>query len=406
MGVRKKFLSSMQQISCCVMRMKKIDITEKYTGRGSVLHLAEIIRNEGLHKVLIAASETVVKKGMTQNLERRLADYGIDFIYFTDINGSVNSAAIEKGYQIYRSCQCDSVMAIGGGTVIDCAKLIALKAANPSKNMTYFMDFTATPQKAVPLYAAPTTPGSGSEISLLSFYTDQKGKKCPVLTSQFVPRVAALDPDFLSGLSSELIAYSGMSTLTRALEAYISTYSERFYRDTVNAPKACRMVFENLYDAYIDRDNINARLNLLKASYYAGLSYRRASGGYIQALANRMSELYGIHHGKADAVFLPLILEEYMPDIKSDLSAIAYHCDFTDDRTAETENAFRLIEQIKDLNQMLGIPETLTELQDTDIGRIVKRAQNDARFCGCPKIFTDSELETMLFDFSYKRNAG
>lgn len=406
MGIRKKFLSSMQQISCGIMRMKRIDITEKYTGRGSVLNIADIIRNEGARKVLIVSSETVRKNGLTKGFEDRLTEYGVEYVFFSDLNGCVNSETLDKGYSIYTSENCDTVMAIGGGTVIDCAKLIALKASNPSKNMSYFMDFTATPQKSVPIYAAPTTAGSGSEISLLSFFTDSKGKKCPVLSAQFVPRAAALDSDFLKTLTPELIVYCGMSTLTRAIEAYISTYAERFYRDTVNAPKACRMVFENLYDAYIDSDNINARLNLLKASYYAGMSFRRSSGGYIQALSNRMSELYGIHHGKADAILLPLILEEYMPDIITDLSAIAYHCDFTDDKNAETENAFRLIEQIKDLNQMLGIPDTIAELKDTDISLIVKRTQADARMCGCPKILTDTELETLLFDFSYKKISG
>ncbi len=388
------------------MKLKKLYLTEKYTGSGSVLHIADILKAEGAGRVLIIADSNVYRRGLTASFEKKLTEYGIRYAVFAEDRLCVNSETLERVLDRYTENICDSVMAIGGGTVMDLAKLTALMAANPTRNISYFLDFTATPKKAVPLYAAPTTPATGSEVSLLSFYTDSSGKKCPVLSSEFVPRAAALDPDFLMSLSPEMIAYCGMSTLTRAVESYISTYSERFYRDTVNAPKACRMVFENIYDAYIDSENKNARLNLMKAAYYAGISFRRASGGYVEALSNRMSELYGIHHGKADAVLLPVILEEYMPQAVSDLSAIAYHCDFTDDRSKEVQNAFRLIEQIRDINSMLGIPEYIDELSDTDISLIVKRAQADARLCGCPRIFTDSELEHILFDFSYKKNAG
>ena len=396
MEIRKKFLSSMQQISCCIMRLKKVYITEKYTGAGSVLHIAEIIRNEGANKVLIVSGNTVKSLGLTGKFENKLTEYGIKFDYFTEINGSVNAECLVRGYEKYCSSGCDTIMAIGGGTVIDCAKLIAIKASNPNKGISYFMDFTAKPRRAVPFYAAPTTAGTGSEVSFLSFYTDSKGKKCPVLSSEFVPRAVALDSDFLMSLTPEMIAYCGMSTITRAVEAYLSTYSERFYRDTINAPKACRMVFENIYDAYIDPENITARLNLLKASYYSGIAFRRSAGGYAEAIANRMSELYGIHHGKADAILLPLILEEYMPEINRDLSAIAYLCDFTDDRDEEMQNAFRLIEQIRDLNQFFNIPENIPELQDKDIDLIIRRTQADAKMCGCPKILADSELEAIL----------
>ena len=404
MRIRKKFLTSMQMMSCGIMKLKKVGITERFNGPGSVLQLADIMRTDGCNKVLIVSGKTVKEKKITDPFVKKLHEYNIDHEFFVVPGGKFNSQSFEEGYRTYVRSSCDAVMAFGGGTVIDCAKLIALKAANPSKNMTYFTDFTAVPKKAVPLYAAPTTPGSGSEISMLSFYTDEKGHKLPVLSSEFVPGAAALDPDLMMTLPPELIAYCGMSTLTRAIESYISTYSERFYRDTVNAPKACRMVFENLYDAFIDTDNKTARLNLLKASYYAGISFRRSAGGYIQAISHRMSELYGIHHGLADAVLLPYILEEYMPEVVEDLSVIAYHCDFSDDKDAKVENAFRIIEQIRDLNQMLGIPDYIAELQDTDVPLIIKRTQNDARLCGCPKILMDSDLENIFSVLLYNKS--
>ncbi len=403
MGIRKKYLSSKQQIACSIIRMKKLHIAEKYTGSGSVFHIAEIMRNEGARKVMIVTDETVADLGHTIKFENKLHDFDIEYTRFTDTGGKVNDECLEKGFDHFVSEKCDTVMAIGGGTVIDCAKLIALRAANPSKSMNYFLDYTSSPKQAVPLYAAPTTACSGSEVSLIAFYTDQKGRKCPVFSPELVPRAAALDPDFLYTLDPELTAFCGMSTLTRAIESYISTYSERFYRDTLNAPKACRMVFENLYEAVLDTYNITAKMNLLKASYYAGISFRRSTGGYISALANRMTELYDIPYGRACSVFLPIILEEYMPEIITDLAAISYHCDFTDDRNTEVENAFRMIEQIKDLGILLNLPDHFEELLEKDIGLIIRRTQNDVRICGCPKIFTDAELESVLYDLAYKR---
>lgn len=406
MKFKKKFLTSMQLMSCGIMKLKKPDITERFNGSGSLLQLADIIKADGGKNVLIVTSSSIIRLGLAEGFANRLSEYGIGCTVYSDLNGTVNIDTVENGLSAYESNNCDTITAIGGGTVIDCAKLIALRAANLGKNIKYMMDFTAVLKKAVPLYAAPTTVGSGSEISMLAFFEDEKGKITPVLSAEFVPRASALDPDLLITLSPDQTAYGAMDALTRAIESFTGTYSERFRNDTQNAPKSCRMIFENIMTAYTEPENKNAKLNLSKASYYASISFRRACGGYVHCLAHRLQELYGIPHGKANAILLPYILEEYMPAIKSDLSVLAYHCGLTENKETELENAFRFIEKIRDVNKAIGIPEYIDELQDTDIDLIVRRTQNDAKLTGCPKIFSDLELKNFLFNFSYKKNAG
>lgn len=405
MKITKKFLTPMQLMSCGMMKLKKIGITERYNGSGSLLQLADIMAADNCKKVFIAVSNTVLECGTITGFTDTLKEENIEFVIYTVPNSNVDSESVEKGLVLYEENNCDSVAAIGGGTVIDCAKLIALRAANPSKNLHYIMDYTAVLKKSPPIYAAPTTLGSGAEISMIAFLTDSKGKKYPVLSSEYVPRAVSLDPDLTDTLPPTLIAYGGMSSLTRAIESYIGTFSERFYGDTQIAPKACRMIFENLLTAYKDPDNQTARLNLLKASHYAGVSFRRASGGYVYALANRFEELYGIPHGKSCAVLLPYLLEDYINDIKKDLSTFSYHCGFTQNKNAELENAFIFIEKIKELCHQLNIPDYIEEFRSEDTDLIVKRAQADARMTGTPKIFSDNELKSFLINTVYRKKA-
>ncbi|MGN0583513.1 MAG: iron-containing alcohol dehydrogenase, partial [Oscillospiraceae bacterium] len=126
MRIRKKFLTSMQMMSCGIMKLKKVGITERFNGPGSVLQLADIMRTDGCNKVLIVSGKTVKEKKITDPFVKKLHEYNIDHEFFVVPGGKFNSQSFEEGYRTYVRSSCDAVMAFGGGTVIDCAKLIAL----------------------------------------------------------------------------------------------------------------------------------------------------------------------------------------------------------------------------------------------------------------------------------------
>lgn len=405
MRVRKKFLTSIQLVSCGFFKLKKIRSAERYNGAGSVLHIADILKADGMKNVFIAAGSSVIKFELLSNFLEKLNEYNIKYTIFSDGAAVPSEENIEKGLKIYLEKGCDCVFAAGGGKVIDCAKIIALRAANPSKNIAYIADYTAVLKRAVPLYAAPTTAGSGSEITMFAVVTDSKGRKLPIISSEFIPVASALDPELMVTVPCDVTAYTGMDALTHAIESYISTFSERFYKDTQKAPNACRMIFENLYKAYSEPHDLAARLNLSKASYYAGISSRRACVGYVHAAAHRFEEFYGIPHGRANAVLLPYFLKEYMPEIAADLSELAFHCGFVENKDDEENNAFIFIDKIKELSRQTCIPEYINELDEKDFKPIIKRTQAEAKMLGCPKILSDTVLKNILMSIYLKKSA-
>ncbi len=383
------------------LKSKSLLPTENYSGPGSLLILADRIINDQNKHLFIVSSKTIVRKGLISQFTNKLEMRGIVCTVFTRTKSDPDVECVESGVAMFNGNRCDSVLAVGGGSVIDCAKVIALRAGNPGKSIKKISNYLTSIKRPVPLYAAPTTAGTGSEITMFSVIKDSSvQKKFPVVRASSVPLAIALDPDLCISLPPDVTASSGMDALTHAIEAYISTFSDKFYRETQKAPGACRMIFENLYASYVMPENKKIRLNMLKASYYAGISFRHTGTGYIHSMAHRLGELYGIPHGYANAVLLPHFLEAYMPEIQRDLSALSFHCGFTENKLYQKQNADIFIREIQKLNKQLNIQTRIPQLKRKDFEIIVKRTQAEAKIQGCPKILTDQTLREILISIS------
>ena len=384
-----------------LLRSKTLLPTESYSGPGSLIILGDRIINDGNKRLFIVSSKTVSRTGMLSSFTRKLESKGIVCTVFTRTKPDPDIECIESGLAMYNGNRCDSVLGVGGGSVIDCAKVIAMRAGNPNKSIRKISNYLTSIKKPVNLYAAPTTAGTGSEITMFSVVKDSSvQKKFSIVRSSSVPLAIALDPDLCVSLPPDVTASSGMDALTHAIEAYISTFSDKFYRETQRAPGACRMIFENLYASYIMPENKKIRLNMLKASYYAGISFRHTATGYIHSMSHRLTELYGIPHGYANAVLLPHFLEAYMPEVQRDLSVLSFHCGFTENKLYEKQNADIFIREIRKLNKQLKIQSKIPQLKRKDFEIIIKRTQAEAKVQGCPKILTDQELREILISIS------
>ena len=397
MKTKKSSITPLQFISYNWFKLKRFDEPDKYSGEGSVNELADRLIKDNVKHVFIAASRSLMHLDLLSVFIQRIQSHSIKYTVFTDIQSDPTIENIEYGLKIYNGNKCDCILAAGGGSVIDCAKIIALRASNPNKSVIQMTNYFSNLKKSVPIYVIPTTSGSGSEVTMFSVITNtEEERKYPVLTSKFMPRAVALDPDMYVNLPQKITAYTGMDALTHAIESYISTFADEFPEDKKKAPYACKLIFENLYTAFISPDNKDARLKMAEASYYAGIAFRRISTGYVHAIAHRIGELYHVPHGCANAILLPYILEEYMPAVGPDLAELSEYCGFSNYNTSDNNSSYLFINKIKELNKQLGIPDKFTCLDEKDFDLIIKRSNAEARLEGRPVRFSSSELKKIL----------
>ena len=291
-------------------------------GSGSMGKLPQIVKLDGVKKVLIITTAGFVKRGSIKGLLIGLEKEGIHYAIYDKVKPDPTIDSIEKAVNIYGMEVCDGIIAVGGGSVMDCAKVVGARIAKPKKRIRQMVGLLKIRKKIPPLYAVPTTAGTGSETTVAAVVTDSTTHyKYAISDICLIPKYAILDPLLTCGLPQQMTATTGMDALTHAVEAFINKYNSKESRQY--ALDAVGLIFGNLTRAYDNGDDIQARDNMLKASFYAGVAFTRAYVGYVHAIAHAVGGLYGIPHGQANAVILPVVLEAYGTSIQHDLSILA-----------------------------------------------------------------------------------
>ncbi|MGK7295073.1 MAG: iron-containing alcohol dehydrogenase [Candidatus Wenzhouxiangella sp. M2_3B_020] len=266
------------------------------------------------------------------------------------------------------------MLAIGGGSAIDAAKVIAAKVTSkkPVARLTGILKLKAP---TLPLYAAPTTAGTGSEVTLVAVLSDREARiKRPVVDPKLVPTAAALDPRLTVGLPPAVTAASGMDAMTHAVESYLSRHATQ---DTDRlALAAVRMIARHLPRCFADGNDLEARQALLIAASYAGSAFTRANVGYVHAIAHQFGARFHTPHGLANAIVMPYVLEYTRPAVERRMADLARAAGIEGEPDAVL--ADRFIQHIRDLNAELGIPGYLQDLTPSDVPRIAKAALKEA----------------------------
>lgn len=366
------------------------------SGPGSVRQLAENITNRGRKHVLVVTDKVLMDLKLLDGLFESLQQNGIRYTVFDDVQPNPTIANVEEGRKIYKANNCDSLLAFGGGSPMDCAKAIGARISNPYfsvRNMKgLFRVFLPIP----PLFCVPTTAGTGSETTIVAVISDpETHEKFAINDLKLIPKVAVLDPELMTGLPPHITATTGMDALTHSVEAYIGVNGTQFTDE--HAESATRLIFENLETAYHDGGNMTARHNMALASFYAGVAFTRAYVGYVHAIAHNLGGLYGVAHGLANAVILPHVLEFCRKDAEKKLAQLAIAGGIgTRDESAETLSR-RFIEKIKTMNANMEIPTVIKELREKDIPLIAKRALKEAHpDYPVPRFMTLPECEALI----------
>lgn len=278
---------------------------------------------------------------------------------------------------------------------MDCAKAAAARVTNPKIPVKKMRGVLKLHHKLPPFFAVPTTAGTGSETTLAAVVTDTAThEKNAINDPRLKPKFAVLDPELTVGLPPHITSTTGMDALTHAVEAYIGKSNVK--STEAYAEKATKMIFENIETAYADGKNIDARNNMLKASFYAGQAFTRAYVGYVHAIAHNLGGHYGVPHGLANAIILPYVLEYYGESAHKRLAKLAVIAGVKTDGT-DKEKAEAFIEAIKTLNKNMNIPDKFDMVQEKDIPVIVERALKEGNpLYPVPKIMDKADCEAVI----------
>ena len=227
----------------------------------------------------------------------------------------------------------------------------------------------------------------------ISVITDAETRyKYAINDFPLIPRYAVLDPKVTLSLPPFITATTGMDALTHAVEAYIGNSTT--YGTRKDALLAVKLIFENIDTAYTDGSNVEARRNMLHASFYAGCAFTKSYVGYVHAIAHSLGGEYNVPHGLANAVILPMILEAYGRTIHKKLARLAREAGVADADTPVDEAAAQFIQAIKDMKKRFGIGDTIPEIRETDIPKLAHYADKEANpLYPVPVLMNASELE-------------
>jgi alcohol dehydrogenase class IV len=347
-------------------------------GPGSSIDLCHHIAAEGHKKVLMVTDTMLVKLGLLDGMKAELERRGVACIIYDGVKPDPTVEQIEAGFEVLKKNGCEAILAVGGGSSIDAAKVIGARAKNnkPVIKMTgLFRVFWGM----LPLYVVPTTAGTGSEVTIAAVVSDpEQQRKLPMMDLKLMPTAAALDGALMTGLPPPITAATGMDALTHAVEAYISRNA--FKRTDEKAIEATQLIMRNLPTAFSDGRNIEARQNMARASHLAGIAFTQAGVGYVHAIAHNFGARYHTPHGLANAIVMPYVLEYSKPNCASRLATLARECGIGPQDGTDDELADAFIAKIRELKQMFSIPEKLDDLRAEDIPPIATAALAEARF--------------------------
>lgn len=363
----------------------------------SIEELPKQLNDLFVKSVLLVTDIGIRNAGITKALETLLKESKIKCIVYDKTRANPTVENVEEARELYVSEKCESLIAFGGGSSIDLAKALGARIAYPEKSLGKLKGVLRVLHKIPTLIAIPTTAGTGSEVTLAAVITDsEKQHKYTLMDFTLIPRYAVLDPMVTYSLPPHLTATTGMDALTHAVEAYIGRSTSKETRQ--KALEATSLIFGNIEKAYANGKDYEARANMLKAAYLAGISFSKSYVGYIHAIAHSLGGQYNVPHGLANSVLMPIVLETYGKKAYKKLHKLGIAAGVSSQSDMHEAGAKKFIMAIKELNLRMGISEKLTGIKREDIPQMAKHADKEANpLYPVPKLMDAKELERFYY---------
>lgn len=364
---------------------------------GSITDIPAIIKKHHCSTVLIVTDAGIMKLGLTDRLQKALSDNGIPYSIYDKTVANPTTQNVAEALEMYQENQCNAIIGFGGGSSMDCAKALGARIAKPNQSLAKMKGILKVHKKLPLLIAIPTTAGTGSETTLAAVITDAETRhKYAINDFPLIPRYAVLDPKVTLSLPPFITATTGMDALTHAVEAYIGNSTTHGTR--TDALLAVKLIFASLDTAYTDGSNLDARRNMLKASFYAGCAFTKSYVGYVHAVAHSLGGEYNVPHGLANSILLPFVLEAYGSSIHKKLSQLAFAAGLAELDTPDDVAAQKFIQAIKDMKKRFEIGDTVPQIREEDIPKLSHYADRESNpLYPVPVLMDAHELEQFYY---------
>lgn len=373
--------------------IRKFVSPEVVYGIGSIALVKHYVLNYEARRVFIVTDKGVINAGWVKKITESLDEAEIEYVIYSDITSNPRSEEVMNGAEIYIRENCDAIVAIGGGSPMDCAKGVGIVTSNRQDILKFEgVDNVRIPMP--PLICIPTTAGTASEVSQFSIILNTSQKtKIAIISKSVVPDIAIIDPQLLTTKSAYLTACTGVDALVHAIEAYVSNGSSPL--TDIHALHAVKLISRSLVNSVNDLENIHLREDMMLGSLEAGFAFSNASLGAVHAMAHSLGGQLDLPHGECNAILL-----EYVIDYNFDFAAEKYKnianamgIDKAYINGRESKRA--LIEKVKEIIIGSGITKTLSQagVSDEMTGILAKNALKDACIITNPRKPTLKEIE-------------
>ncbi|WBF07343.1 iron-containing alcohol dehydrogenase [Methanothermobacter thermautotrophicus] len=351
--------------------LRKFVTSEFVFGDGARFLAGRYALNLGAERVLLVTDRGLMKTGLVDDVSSSLEDEGLEYVIFDDVTPNPRDHEVMEGAAVFDAEECNMIVALGGGSPIDCAKAIGAVVSN----RMHVLDFEGVdmiPTPSVPVICIPTTAGTGADVSQFAIILDSRRMvKIAIISKTMVPDASLIDPETTATMDRELTAATGMDALAHAIEAYVSNAS--FHLTDLNALDAIRIISRCLPSAVDEPENMEYREGMMLASLEAGLAFSNASLGLVHAMAHSLGGKLDMAHGEANALLLEHVIEFNYPGASERYHEIARAMGLRGSGPAE------LIDYIREFRSGIGIDMTLEDLGvgEDDIPELAEASMKD-----------------------------
>ncbi|MEE4137225.1 MAG: alcohol dehydrogenase-like regulatory protein ErcA [Desulforhopalus sp.] len=378
-----------------MLELRKFVAPEFIFGPGALSLVGRYLANFGAKKVLVVTDQGVIDAGWAGRLTDLLSRDGLDFALFSTVSANPRDIQVMAGADFYHQEKCDIIVAVGGGSPMDCAKGIGIVSTNHGNILDYEgIDNVDIP--GPPLICIPTTAGTAADVSqfaIISATAEQR--KIAIISKTMVPDVALIDPETTLTMNSHLTACTGMDALVHAIEAYVSTANSPIL--DLHALEAIRLICANLPKVLAAPNDLALRANLTLASLQAGLAFSNASLGAVHAMAHSLGGLLDLPHGECNAILLDHVVGFNFAEAGPRYGAIAQAMGLEVAGLTDSQSKSAILAGIASLKKSVGIHSTLGNWGATsaDIPVLAQKALADPCMVTNPRLANQRDIEVI-----------
>jgi alcohol dehydrogenase len=357
-----------------------------FAGEGSSRQLCRHMAQRGVKKVLVVTDKPLMELGVAAQAMAGLAEAGVETVIYDGVLPDPTYDIVAQGKAIYQREGCDSILAIGGGSSIDAAKVMGVTLTHEGEPQD-FVGFGKVKDPLPPLYVISTTSGTGSEATMGAVISDNVTHEKGIISgATMLPLAACVDPTLMTGLPPHITAATGIDALTHAVEAYIGVWDRGDSMEKSAA--AVKLIFANLARACSNGSELDVRDAMGQAAYMAGQAINQVNVGNVHAIAHQLGAFYGVPHGLANAQVMPLVLDLSLEAARARLTELA--------QMIGRNTAEEFIAAVRELNATVGIPATVEKLDRKDFAVIIERALAEADGYAVPYMMSEADVQQLL----------